>query len=281
MSWVYFNHEFVKEEQAQLSYRDLSVQRGYGIFDFFRVHQAQPVFLEDHLARFFYSAEQMHLPVPKTAKEIRHLILELIRSNRIENSGIRITLTGGLSPDGYQPGTPFLIIAEQPFTPLSQEVLNKGIHLISYPFQRQLPHVKTIDYITPIWLQPYLRQQGGDDLLYHQHDRISECPRSNFFLIDQENRLLTPSGNILKGITRKHVLKLAAQHFTIAEKTITLSDLRNAREAFTTSTTKWLLPVVQIDGQTIGTGKPGETTMKLRKMLEEEIIGIQNAKVKM
>lgn len=267
MSWVYLNSGFVRQEEALVSFHDLAIMRGYGIFDFLRVQNGKPVFLDDHLARFFYSAEQMHLAVKHTGKELKHLVLELIAANKIVNSGIRLTLTGGPAPDGFSIGDPFLIISEQPFSPPSQEVLGKGIHLITYPYQRQLPSVKTIDYLMAIWLQPYLKKMKGDDLLYYDHTLVTECPRSNFFIVDQNNNLVTASDNILKGITRNYILKKAAERYNVEERPLTLDEVYNAKEAFISSTTKLILPVVKISGRSIGDGKPGSVSLGLREWL--------------
>lgn len=271
MSWVYLNNGFVRDAEARLSYMDLAFQRGYGIFEFFRTINGRPLFLPDHLARFYYSAEQMHLPVFHSSKVLSGIVEELIAANHIIDSGIRITLTGGDSPDGFNIGSPNLVIAEQPFRPLSPEQVQAGIRLVTYPYQRPLSHVKSIDYTMAVWLQPYMKQQLADDLLYYDRESISECPRSNFFIIDQNNTVLTPGERILKGITRKHLLQLAGENLQAKEKSITPEEARQAKEAFVTSTTKVLLPVTHIDGQQIGTGRPGRFTLQLRDSMEAYI----------
>src|ERR1051325_9937295 len=98
---VFLNDQFVPEEKAVLHCSDLSIQRGYGVFDFFKVADAVPVFLEEHLNRFFFSAEQMRLNVTYSPDELKKIIFELLKKNNGADTGIRITLTGGFSPDGY------------------------------------------------------------------------------------------------------------------------------------------------------------------------------------
>jgi len=129
-----------------------------------------------------------------------------------------------------------------------------------FDFCRQMPEAKTIDYLMAIWLQPYIRQHGADDPLYHQNGIISECPRSNFFIVTADNTLVTPARNILKGITRKKVLELAPAHIRTEERDITLADLPTARAAFITSTTKHILPVSHVDGHPIGSHPIGGQT---------------------
>lgn len=256
------NGDFFEKSKAAISISDLAIQRGYGIFDFFRTNQNQPVFLEDHLDRFFYSASEMNLNSFFNRDQIRNLIFELIAKNNIPDSGIKILLTGGFSEDGYTLSQPNLVITQTAFT-FNHELFNKGIELICYQHQRQLPHIKTIDYLQAILLQPYITEKGADDVLYHDQMQITECPRSNFFLVTGDDQVVTPAKNILKGITRKKLLELSG--FSISACDVTLNDLKHAKEAFITSTTKNILPVLKIDGQVIGNGKPGKITTSLYK----------------
>jgi D-alanine transaminase/branched-chain amino acid aminotransferase len=94
-------------------------------------------------------------------------------------------------------------------------------------------------------LQPELRASGADDALYHWDGKISECPRSNIFVVTQEGQLVTPADGVLSGITRRHVLSLAAD-MGAAETNVTLEMLRAAREVFVTSTSKAITPVAAI-----------------------------------
>lgn len=245
---VYLNGDFIEEETALLHFRDLAFHRGYGIFDFFRLVGNEPLFLEDHLNRFYFSAEGMHLTMGLGRDELKAVIDDLIQKNKLPNTGIRLGLTGGYSEDGFSLGKPNLIISQHSFSMPTEESRKKGIELISYPYQRQLPHIKTIDYLMAIWLQPLRAGKGADDILYHQNGFISECPRSNFFLLTNENRIITPAENILKGVTRKKIIELARQHFEVEERAIHLDEIKLAKEAFITSTTKQVLPVRKIDG---------------------------------
>lgn len=245
--WCFINNEFIPEDDACLQVRDLSIQRGYGVFDFLKIVNSIPVFINDHLNRFYYSADRMYLPVSYSAAELKDIVYSLTRKNEVTDGGVRITLTGGYSKDGYLPSLPNLIITMHNFQPPSEELLEIGIRLMTYPFQRQLPDVKTIDYLMAIWLQPVLKERGADDILYYHNGLVSECPRSNFFIITRENVLITPPSDMLKGITRMKVINLAKEKYTVREEPIQLKDLKEAKAAFITSTTKMILPVSQID----------------------------------
>ncbi|HJV18538.1 MAG TPA: aminotransferase class IV [Sediminibacterium sp.] len=258
------NGKFVAEQDATISISDLSIQRGYGIFDFFRFIHNRPVFLEDHLNRFYHSAKVMHLPVEQDREQLKSMIMELQERNQLPHSGVRITLTGGYSPDGYNIARPNLLITQSAFT-YNKDQFNKGIRLITYEHQRQLPQVKTIDYLKAIYLQPYIKEQEADDVLYHNQGEITECPRANFFIVNDREGVLTPGNLILRGITREKLLGTDA--FRVKESLIKTTDLSTAKEAFITSTTKNILPVLEINGKPIGDGKPGPVTTALFNQL--------------
>ncbi|MEO9021332.1 MAG: aminotransferase class IV [Ginsengibacter sp.] len=266
MSHIYavINGNFILKDEAKILISDLSVQRGYGIFDYFRTVNNRPVFLDDHLDRFYHSASGMNLVVTVNREKIKEIIQELMVKNNISDSGIRLTLTGGYSEDGYSLAKPNLLITQTPFA-FKKENFEKGIRLVTYDHQRQLPQVKTIDYIMAIHLQLFIKENKADDVLYHNHSAVCECPRSNFFIVTKNEEVLTPAKNILKGITRKKILGFP--EFNVKEADINLEDIGDAKEAFVTSTTKNVLPVLEIDGKIIGEGVPGRITTKIYERL--------------
>jgi branched-chain amino acid aminotransferase len=263
--YTFVNDEMLPAHEASVRVSDLAVQRGYGIFDFFKTINHQPVFLDDHLDRFYHSAAEMHLQVLQNRTELKATLNRLIEKNNIPYSGIRLTLTGGYSADGYQIAQPNLIITQQPLTVNPAP----GIRLMTYPHQRQFAHVKTIDYIMSVWLQPLLKHNGANDILYHHNGALRECPRSNFFLVTANEQVLTSGRDVLKGIIRKQLLSLNGQGFTVLERDITLDDLQTCSEAFITSTTKNILPVTHIDGKPVGNGKPGAVSQALLNRLKD------------
>ncbi|RYF84455.1 MAG: amino acid aminotransferase, partial [Chitinophagaceae bacterium] len=134
--WVFLNNDFVEEEMAFLHFRDLSFQRGYGIFDFLRLVGNKPLFLAHHLDRFFFSAREMHLSVPFDRANLQAVIFNLIQKNNLPESGIRLSLTGGYSEDGFSLGKSNFLISQHQFTPPTDEQRKAGIKLVSYPYQR-------------------------------------------------------------------------------------------------------------------------------------------------
>jgi D-alanine transaminase/branched-chain amino acid aminotransferase len=178
-NFAIINGNLILKDEAKILISDLSIQRGYGIFDYFRTVNNQPLFLEDHLDRFFNSASQMNLNPGIDRDQVKKLIQQLIEKNNMPGSGVRITLTGGYSENGYHIARPNLLITQNPFI-FNKEDFNKGIRLVTYGYQRQLPQVKTIDYLMAIYLQKFIKEKDADDVLYHDQTQIRECPRSNF-----------------------------------------------------------------------------------------------------
>lgn len=263
--YSFVNDEFVPADHASLLITDLSIQRGYGIFDFFKTLGGRPIFPDDHLDRFFRSADQLRLPVGRTRDELKSILAELQRRNAIPDSGIRMTLTGGYSPDGYMLSQPNLIITQRALDVTITQECRETIRLITYPHQRQMPETKTIDYLMAIWLQPLIKDRDANDVLYHHNGFVSECPRSNFFIVTADDVLATPGKNVLKGITRMKVLDIARPLITVEgrpirpeERDVRLEELLTAKEAFITSTTRLIIPVTHIDNIPVGKGTPHE-----------------------
>lgn len=268
--FVLINGEFVPAEQAKLHVSDLAVQRGYGIFDFFQTVNGKPAFLDDHLDRFFHSVKRMRLEIGRSRDELKAMLGELIRKNGIANSGVRITVTGGYSPDAYSIAKPNLIVTQSPLK-IDTAMVERGMRLVTYAHRRQFADVKTLDYLMAVWLQPFVKENGADDVLYQLDGAVSECPRSNFSIVTRENKIVTPGEYVLKGIVRKQVLRIAPGRYAAEEGVVTLDDIRNAKEAFVTSTTKGVMPVVQVDGRPVGDGKPGEVTRWLGKEFDARL----------
>lgn len=264
---IFINNEFVDADRARIHVSDLAIQRGYGIFDFLRVRNGVPLYLNGYLDRFIRSAEIMRLQGIPDRETLRSVIGELVSRNAIPDSGIKMILTGGYSPDAYELVKGNLIISQQPlsFAPSSQG--QQGIKIITHSYRREIPEVKTINYIMGVWLQSKVKESKAADVLYHMGNEVTEFPRCNFFLVTKDNEVVTPGKQILNGITRMNVLRKAAEKFKTLERTVTLDDVRSAKEAFLTSTTKGIVPIVMVDDHMVGNGRPGEVSLELQRSL--------------
>jgi len=268
---AFINDSFVNEKEASLGIGDLAIQRGFGLFDFFRTSQYVPLFLDDYLDRFFNSATQLRIQPPYTRDELKKVIFKLIDKNRISTSGIKMILTGGYSSDGFAPGIPNLIITQHPVEVASEKHFEKGLKILLHEYLRDLPAAKSTNYLMAIFLREKLLENNADDVLYYNKDHILEFPRSNVFIVTKDKAVVTPAENVLSGITRKKVLEIAGKNYRAEERGISVDELYNAAEVFLTSTTKRLLPVFKIGDAPVGDGSPGEITKQLyRSFLEVE-----------
>lgn len=242
------------------------------MFDFFKVQDGKPVFLDDYLQRFYESARLMDMAVPLSEKKLKEVIAQLIQLNQLPLSGVKMILTGGYSPNGYDLAAPNLIMMQQGFSLPNRATVEEGIKIITHEYVREIPVAKTINYTVGIRLQKEIKAQGADDVLYHQQGTVTEFPRCNFFIVKQDNTVVTPAKDVLLGITRKRTLELASQQYPVVEGPVTLEDIYQAKEAFLTSTTKRILPIVQVNGRAIGDGKSGTVTLDLldRLIAQEE-----------
>ncbi|WP_126972756.1 aminotransferase class IV [Gynurincola endophyticus] len=273
--FAYIIDKIVPYTDSTIHISDLALQRGYGIFDFFRVRNKKPLFLEDHLDRFYASAGKMLLQSPVDRNELTDIIITLVEKNNLSDAGVKVLLTGGYAEDGYTITQPNLIVVVQPFKYPSEQQLQSGVKIITVNFRKELPDIKTINYQKAIMMTPAVKAANAVDLVYHHDGIISELPRCNFFIVTQEDVIKTPDQQILLGVTRKKVLQLARKKYKVEECSITLNDVYNAKEAFFTSSTKRIVPVVKVDDYMIGSGKPGKITLDLLSGLiqhEDEVL---------
>jgi len=265
------NGKIVAAEKAVLQVTDLGLVRGYGIFDFLKVEKGVPLFIEPHMERFKNSAKEMNLNLKFSVEELKKMVKKLIKKNDFKRGGMKIILTGGYSDNGYTPSKDTnLIILLNKFKTPSRKNYEEGIKLMLHRHFRHTAIVKTTNYIEPIRVLDEMKKNKATDVLYHWNGKISESSRSNFFIVKKDNTIVTSVSHVLKGITRSRVLELARQHYKVIEKDITMRELKNAKEAFLSSTTKGTLPVVLIDDIKVGNGKPGKVSQHLNNLLKEE-----------
>jgi branched-chain amino acid aminotransferase len=215
--------------------------------------------LTDYLDRFIRSATKTHLHLTYSKEELAQIIHDLIQKNDLEQGGVRMLLTGGVSDNHFSPteGSLFIFCEDLDFpAPFKYET---GVKLLSADHVRAIADVKTTNYAFPVWHSVNWKKEGAEDVIYHHNGYISESSRSNIFVI-KNGKTATPDQNILHGITRKRVLELDQR---IEIRPISLSELLDADEVFMTATTKKILPVTMIDDLKIKDGKPGPKTIEL------------------
>lgn len=261
-SIFYIDGEFVREEDATIAASDLSVLRGYGVFDYMRTYNGHPFYLDAHLDRLSNSARLIGLQLPHSQDEIRQIILDTIARNNHEEYNVRIVVTGGSSPDNIIPiGESRLLVYITPFKPMPQEWYTDGIKVVTEHSERAIPQAKTINYIPAIIALNRASAVQALDAIYVTPDgHVLEGTTTNIFAFIGDT-LVTAEDGILHGITRRVALQLAAEQFKVETRPLLLDELMKADEVFLTSSNKEICPIRQVDDQVFTA--PGPNTQRL------------------
>jgi branched-chain amino acid aminotransferase len=258
-----------------ISINDVAVLRGYSAFESFRTYNRRPFHLQQHLERLFRSAELIELEMPFTREFIVSVVQQVIERNPYKQASLRILVTGGESEDGVMPSDqPHLAILISPLEERDMQRFARGVKLITSHLMRVSPEAKTANYVAAIRSLKQAARKGASDALFvNEQEHVLEGTRSNFFVFKGDT-LITPRAGILLGVTRNTVLALAQDRFAIEERPILLAELAEVSEAFITSSSREITPVVQIDDIIIGSGQPGPHTYELEQrfiaMVERE-----------
>lgn len=274
--YCYFNGKIMPEDKAGVAVRDLGVLRGYGVFDFLRTYQGKPFHFGEHMKRFRHSAEALGLRVPLPDNRLKSALGSLLKKNNFpKESAIRFMLLGGASGDGmhYDRRAPTFFILAEPFQPLADHFFARGVAIATKEHMRELPEVKTINYLAAVKSHNDPKNGKVFEILYTWRGLALECTTANFFIF-KNNTLITSRKNILKGVTRSIVLDLARARFNIEERDVSIEEVFAADEAFLTGSNKEIVPVIKINGKKIGNGKAGNNTKYLMRAFREYTAGI-------
>jgi len=268
--YVILNGDFMEYDKAVVPISDLAIQRGYGIFDFFRIQDGAFLFSEFYLDRFYRSMKRSGFDFPYYRSDVHNMVISLMQKNEAPNSYIKLIVTGGNSPNGFLPGEkPNFMIINHEINVWDNNLFSKGANLISDEFMRTFPLVKSTNYFNAVRLAPKMKKYDAVDVLYHHDSKVHETSRANVFMI-KNDKIYTPNKKILEGITRKRFIKAAKSEFDLEYKSFSFKKLLKADEVFITSTTKDVMPIVRIDKHKIGKGKTGKVCKKLIKLFNRK-----------
>lgn len=279
----YSNDQFVSTDELTLPVASdtIGTFRGFRIFTACRTLGQKVFCLDDHIERLFKSAEVICMELPHNRGQLRGIIEEVVDINRKESKEddllLEIMYSGGQAAlNGVAPAGPaILYVVVFPLKLPPMLWYQEGITLASYPYQRQWPEVKLLNYVGAVIAhQTVVKKYGADEALFISPDDrqiVLEGTTFNFFIVKDGAIITHPlDGNILSGITRKVALELARkQSIPVKEDYFEFNDLKSADEAFITSSTRNVVPVVKIDDFMIGNGRPGEITKKLGRAFQE------------
>jgi branched-chain amino acid aminotransferase len=264
----YFNGDIIDIDSPVFKTNDLGLLRGYGLFDYFRTYNGVPFRWDDYWQRFENSARLLKLELPFSKQETEKALADLHAMSGEQEVAFRFVLTGGYAPDSVHVVQPNFLIRTEPLPQDNPAGRLKGIKVLPYEYVRDLPEVKTTNYVHMVLMADELKRQQAADLLFHKDGEVSELTRSNVFIFSGD-KLITSDRNILNGITRRVVMELAKPHFDIEVRPVSYKEVITADEAFTTSTTKWVMPVVQIGDVPVGNGLAGKRTLFLQELFEK------------
>lgn len=264
MYGIWFNGNFHTPAGFSLSINDLGLLRGYGLFDYFRTYHKKAFQWDWYWARFEYSAAQMGIDKKIDKETCKSIVDQLIGQSPGDDVAIRILLTGGFSENSVEAAESNLFIISEPLRTTPESKYDTGLILETRNYMRDMPEVKTTDYK---FLLKEKKESVADDFLYCHEGFVYELSRSNIFIVKNKT-LITPTLGVLKGISRKLVLELSDKHYAIEERAVGVNELFTADEVFTTSSTKQVLGITQIDNRPIGNKKPGEVTLHLRSLFQ-------------
>jgi len=264
----YFNGRWVPQNELKISAFDITFLRGYGAFDFLRTYNRRPFLLNEHIDRFLNTIKQMEMDFPHSKKDLERLVHQGIEKNPdLHDFYIKFFYTGGLGADAitHEPKTStFMMMFLQPSLRVGDIPPAK---LITYDYERYLSGSKSLNYMAGVVSLKKARSQGAIDALFvDRHQRMLECTTQNFFAV-QDNVLITPKDDILLGMTRGFILHLCkTENIPYKERVIEKREIPTFTEAFTCSTTKEVVPIIQIDNQKIGNGEPGPVSKKIYQL---------------
>ena len=266
---AYINGEYVSQNQAKVSILDLGLTRGYGIFDFFRTYHGNPFHYPDHYNRLINSAKMLNLQLPISAEDLKKVIFSLMKKNKQKDAAVKIILTGGIAVHSFELNpTPTLIVMTIPLPLYPPGCFTDGIKLICKKNDPFLPECKTLNYIPALIAMQEAKSKNAMEVLFIDvENTILECGTSNIFAF-KNNKLITPSKNIIFGITRKVILELAKDHFEVEERIIKQDELETFDEVFISASNKEIMPVRQIDDLIINNGKIGPNTQQIMHLFK-------------
>jgi branched-chain amino acid aminotransferase len=266
MAIFYVDGNYVEDSKAALPLSDMAILRGYAVFDFLRTYNGKPFHLEDHLRRLQNSASILHLPYPWETNQIVDIVNNLLKKNNFNEANIRFIITGGDSIDSITPeNKPRLVVMVTKLKNFPGEWYRHGVKVITTDVTRYKPESKSTNYIKAIMALENARAQDAIESIYvNEKNQLLEGTTSNFFVV-VDGRILTPDQDILPGITRDVVIRLASQQFQVEQKPISRDLIDKCSEAFLTSSNKEVAPIIQIDHREIST-TPGPVTRKVMEL---------------
>lgn len=264
----YVNGRFGPLEEAVVSVEDRGFQFGDGVYEVIRTYGGRPFHLDAHLARLERSAKAIGLALPQAIEAWRGIIEEGLRLARLPESKIYLQVTRGAAPRDhlFPPSTsPTTVMTIRAMRPVEPALRDTGVEAVTAEDQRWgRCDVKSVNLLPNVLVRQAALEQGAFEAILVRDGEVTEGAVSNVVVVRGGVVQTAPEGpRILSGVTRSLVLDLARSLGSVRERAVTVEELYGADEVFLTGTTIEILPVVRVDGRTIGPGVPGAVTKSL------------------
>ncbi|MGR3452461.1 D-amino-acid transaminase [Pseudooceanicola sp.] len=277
---VYVNGEYLPEEEAKISIFDRGFLMADGVYEVTSVLDGKLVDFDGHAKRLERSLGELEMAAPCTTEELLEIHRELVKRNGIEEGMIYLQITRGSPGDrdfafpdpAVTPSTIVLFTQSKPGL-ADNPVAKQGIAVISIEDIRWgRRDIKTVQLLYPSMGKMMAKKAGADDAWLVEDGMVTEGTSNNAYIV-KNGRIITRglSTDILHGITRAAVLRFAREaQMEVEERAFSIEEAQSADEAFFTSASAFVMPVVKIDGAEIGTGKPGPVAARLREIYLDE-----------
>ncbi len=279
---TYVNGRYLPHRHAGIHVEDRGYQFADGVYEVIAVYQGRLVDADAHLDRLDRSLSALAIPWPMSRCSLCAVVAEVIRRNRISGSGaVYLQVTRGVAPRAHQWGRdlrPTLVIsARLTATPVRERLLT-GIAVVSARDLRwRRPDIKSVALLPNVLARQAAADAGaGEAWLVDDAGRITEGTTSNAWIVTADGELVTRQTGpaILAGITREAIVRLAGgEGLVLRERPFSVAEALAAREAFATSTTAMVRPVIRLDGRRIGDGRPGPVTRQLIDLYLDHLAG--------
>ena len=271
--FIWMNGKFVKWQSAKVHITSHALHYGSSVFEGMRSYKTGKgiaIFrVNDHIDRFFHSANALSMKISFTKKQLKNAILKLVKINKISEGYVRPLAYYGYGPVGIYPKdikTDVALIAIPWKHYYSKDLRIMTSHFVRHSTKSTVFGTKLGgNYANSILAMFEARKKGYDEALMLDYEGyVAEGPAENIFIV-KNRTLITPiSKSALHGITRSSILEISKDMGIKAyEKEVTLNEVKNADEVFFSGTATEIAPVIEVDGKKIRNGKPGEITLKL------------------
>ena len=279
----YVNGDFVAEQDAKISVLDRGFLFGDAVYEVSTVLAGKLIDNKAHLRRLGRSRSELAMAAPCSDEAILEAQLKLIELNNVQEGLLYLQVSRGVADrEFYYPSdtASSLVMFTQSKPLLDNPVAKRGMKVISIPDQRWARRdIKTVGLLAPCMGKQAAVDAGASDAWMVEDGLVTEGTSNNAYIVTAEKQIKTRQlgHEILSGITRDAVLRFAkAADYTVVEEAFSIEEAQQAAEAFITSASTFVLPVVSIDGKDIGTGKPGPVAIELRKIYIETAMSRQD-----